>query len=250
MEMIARLLLAYVAAAALLTAQGPFQAQSASTITYTVKGGEQAVEIHNVAYQYTETRVPGRPAAERLTLRTTTHAKDVIGDIPEPGTITLEAWPLGIDHKQKPLYAIKLAGSDAHTIDNCLWVVNRGYTDVAMWSVYKLGTGQHLFDTLAEMLRFSITRDVQTMRYVGLEVPPDDASDARLKEPHVVAVLTYAAEDRVIREMLLTHGNPKRAAEMRSYWDTTRSVSLVESPVRLERRKHPQTGYALIGLDG
>lgn len=27
-------------------------------------------------------------------------------------------------------------------------------------------------------------------------------------------------------------------------------LSLVESPVRLERRKHPQTGFALIGLDG
>ena len=27
-------------------------------------------------------------------------------------------------------------------------------------------------------------------------------------------------------------------------------MTLVESPVRLERRKHPQTGYALIGLDG
>jgi hypothetical protein len=37
------------------------------------------------------------------------------------------------------------------------------------------------------MLPFSITRDVQTLRFAGLEVPPDDVSDARLKAPNVVA---------------------------------------------------------------
>jgi hypothetical protein len=213
-------------------AQKPFHAESTSSMSLTEKGDERAIEIHNVAYQYSNTRVPGRPPDEELALRVTTHSRDIIGDIPEPGTVTLEAWPLGADLRQKPLYTIKIGGSDAHTIDNALWVVNRGYTDLAMWSVYKLGTGQHLLDTYVEMLRFSITKDVQTPRYVGLEVPPDDAADARLKEPHVVAVVTYASEDRVIRELLLTHTNTDRAAELRSYADTERTVSFVESPAK------------------
>ena len=230
--MITRLLTAAGAMAALLAAQGPFHAESTSSINLNAKDGEQTVEIHNVAYRFTGAGIPGRPPDQRLTLRTTTHSKDIVGDINDPGSVTLEAWPFGTDLKQKPLYAVKLGGSGAQTIDNAIWLVDRGYTDVAMWSIYKLGTGRHLFDTHAELLRFSITRDVQTPRYVGLEAPPDDTPDARLKEPHVVAVLTYASDDRVIRELLITHANPRRALELRSYADTARTVSAMESPAR------------------
>src|ERR1035437_9017934 len=65
----------------LALAKIPFQAQSASTISYSVEGGCETLEIHNVAWQYTGTQVPGRPADERLLLRTPTHAKDFVADI-------------------------------------------------------------------------------------------------------------------------------------------------------------------------
>ena len=109
-SMLKKLLAAAAVCASLLLALAkiPFQAQSASTVSYTVEGDGETVEIHNVAWQYTGTRVPGRPADERLLLRTTTHEKDFVGDIPEPGAVTLEAWPLGADPKQKPLYSVKL----------------------------------------------------------------------------------------------------------------------------------------------
>jgi hypothetical protein len=164
-----------------------------------------------------------------------------MGDIPEPGEVTLEAWPLGTDLRQKPLYAVKVGGAEARTVDNVLWVVNRGYVEVPMWSIYKLGTGQHLFDTYADLVRFSITREVQTIRYAGLELPPDDAADARLKEPHVVAVLMYASEDRVVRELLLTHANPARARELRSYADTPHTLSFVAAPAKSLRARFGQT---------
>src|SRR5437016_4135848 len=126
-------LLAAAAMAAVAAAQNPFRAQSTSTISLSAKGDERIVEIHNVTYQYTGTRVPGRPEEERLTLRLTTHSKDGLGDIPEPGAVTLEAWPLGVDLRQKPLYEVNLGGSEAHTVDDALWLVNRGNVDVPMW---------------------------------------------------------------------------------------------------------------------
>ena len=89
----------------------PFRAESASTVSYTADPDGGAVEIQNVAWQYTGDRIPGRPRDERLLLRTTSHEKNFIGDIPEPGTVTLEAWPLGVDPKQKPLYAVKLVAA-------------------------------------------------------------------------------------------------------------------------------------------
>ncbi len=115
-------------------------------------------------------------------------------------------------------------------MNDALWMASRGTEEVDWWSVYKLGTAQHLFDTYVPLLKFSISLDIQTMRYVGLEVPPDDTADKRLKEPHVVAVLSYASEDKVIREALLTCDDPKQAALLRSYSDNMREISLVEGP--------------------
>ena len=46
----------------------------------------------------------------------------------------------------------------------------------------------------------------------------------------MVAVLTYAAADRVIREALVTCDDPARAKVLRSYWDASRTMSLAEGP--------------------
>jgi hypothetical protein len=232
--MLKKLLPAAAVCASLLLALAkiPFQAQSASTISYTVAGDGETVEIHNVAWQYTDARVPGRPADERLLLRTTTHVKDAVGDIPEPGAVTLEAWPLGVNPKEKPLYSVKLEGDAAHTLDNSLWVIDRGYVDVPMWSIYRLGDGRHLLDTHVELVRFTVSRADGTPRYAGLDVPADDTPDARLKEPHVVAVVVYAAEDRVLREALITDDKPAEAQQMRSFSDETREVAFAETPAR------------------
>src|ERR1700728_3280713 len=165
---------------ALAQAHKPFQAQTPASVTYGVnKDGQQTVEITNVAYEVTSTAVPGRPQDERLLLRITTGTRQVVDDIALDASTTVEAWPLGVDPKQKPLYTLKVAGVDSKTVDGALLVILRGLEDTEWWSVYKLGTGERLFDTYAPLLAFSIHRDIQTMRYAGLEVPEDDAKDAR-----------------------------------------------------------------------
>ena len=209
----------------------PFQAQSPASVIYGVdKDGQQTVEITNVAYEVTSTGVPGRPQDERLLLRATTRTKQVVDEIGMEASTTLEAWPLGVDPKQKPLYSLKAAGVDSRTVDSALLVILRGLEDTEWWSVYKLGTGERLFDTYVPLLGFSIRRDIQTMRYTGLEVPADDAADARLKEPHVIAVLTYASAGRVLHEALITSDDPKQAQALRSFADASRSMTLGETP--------------------
>jgi len=144
--------------------------------------------------------------------------------------VTLEAWRFGDDLHQKPIYTISATGTDGHSTDNAIFIVSRGTEEVDWWSVYKLGNGQHLFDTYVPLVSFSISKEFLTTRYVGFEAPPDDTRDARLKHPNVVGVLTYASQDRVVREALLTCDDPERAAQLRSYADETRTVSMVESP--------------------
>jgi hypothetical protein len=211
----------------------PFQSQSPASVTYGVnKDGQQTVEIANVAYEVTSTGVPGRPQDDRLLLRTTTRTKQVVDEIGTEALTTVEAWLLGVDPKQKPLYTLKAEGVDCKTVDGSLLVILRGLEDTEWWSVYKLGTGERLFDTYVPLLGFSIRRDIQTMRYAGFENPSDDSADARLREPHVVGVLTYASAESVLREALITSDDPKQAQMLRSFADASRSVTLVESPAR------------------
>src|SRR5262250_1445220 len=102
-----KLMAVCAAAAGLAAAQNPVRAESTSSITVSGKDLERTIEIHNVTFQYSSTLVPGRPKDERLALRITTHNKDVVGDISEPGLVTMEAWTLGTDLRQKPLYTVK-----------------------------------------------------------------------------------------------------------------------------------------------
>jgi hypothetical protein len=215
-----------------------FRAQSSSSISYSGgKDGEQAVEITNVAYELSGDSVPGRPASSRLVLRTSIHSKQIVGDKGFDSTVVIEAWLLGTDLKQKPLYALTIPGAGAQLLDYGLWQVDRSLDpDVSWWSVYKLGTGERLFDTYVEPLRFTVSRADGSSRYAGLEAPPDDAEDARLKEPHVVAVLTYASAEKVIREALITCADTTRAQSLRSYADTMRTIALVEHPAGREIR--------------
>jgi hypothetical protein len=203
-----------------------FSTQSVSSVSLSAKGDDQTVAITNVAYEVTSESVPGRPAHERLLLRKTLSSSYVLGEKGQEATAAFEAWPLGVDVKQKPLYSVKVSGTNGETIDGALILADRGLEEVQWWSVYRLGNGQHLFDTYTPLTIFSISKEVVESRYIGLEVPPDDVADARLKRPDVVAVVTYASQERVKREALLTCDDPKRAPLLRSYWDTTRKVSI------------------------
>jgi len=207
---------------------GPVHAQSPSSLSFAWKNGDPTLEITNVSFDVISTFIAGRPHDQRLVLRKTTASKYVLGDMGEEATTTLEAWPLGVDLKQKPIYTVKVSGNGGQVVNSAYFVVNRGLAEVEWWSIYKLGTGQHLFDTYAPLVNFSITTEVMTTRYLGLEVPPDDIKDARLKRPNVVAVVTYASDEAVKREALLTCDDPNRAAELRSYADTTRTVTVAE----------------------
>jgi hypothetical protein len=230
---VTRLALLPVALAAALCAQQPppvapakpLGVQSASTYSQTEKNGQTTVEIRNVTYHLTGSGVPGRPAEERLLLRKSTRGRQVLDEIGKLATVTLEAWPLGTDPRQKPLYSATITGDDAQVVENAVWVVSRGVEEVEWWSVLKLGTAQRLFDTYVPLVNFSISRETVKERYAGLEVPPDDTRDVRLKEPHVVAVLEYASEDQVIREALITCDDPMRARLLRSYADESRDLA-------------------------
>jgi hypothetical protein len=206
----------------------PVESQTPATVKITYVDKQQVVETTSVVYETTSNYVPGRPKDERLLLRKITKRKQVVDEIGEEASTTIDAWPLGTDLSQPPIYSVTLPGIDCESVDGNVLVTLLGLEDTQWWSVNKIGSGEHLFDTYVPLLHFSISREVGEMRYVGLEVPPDDTKDARLKDSHVVAVLTYASRDKVLREALITADDPKKAHLLRSYNDTTRTVTKVE----------------------
>jgi hypothetical protein len=216
----------------------PVHSASESTVDYrSAADGSETVAIRNISYEVTGTDVPGRPAGERLLLRKTIRSKQALGDIGIEATVTLEAWRLGEDPRRKPLYILTVAGAEGQIVDNALFAVARGLEETKWWSIYKLGSGQHLFDTYVPLLSFSISRETVTTRYVGFEVPPDSGKDdtrhARLKQPDAVGVLTYASEDKLIRQALVTCDDPKQGQLLRSYADTTRGLSFATGALHL-----------------
>src|SRR5262249_50793486 len=150
--------------AATLTAQQrrPLRAiheQAASKMLYNVDKSSESLEITNVAFEVVGPGIPGRPLAERLVLRKTTLIKQVLGNLGVQATTTIAAWPLGVDFTQKPVYSIDVYGADAKSLNSEVMIVSRGLGDVEWWSVYKLGTGEHLFDTDAPLVQFSAKQD-------------------------------------------------------------------------------------------
>jgi hypothetical protein len=227
-----RLLFWLLMAATALLAQPakPLHAQASSTFDYTTAAdGTHTIEIRNASYEVI-TNVPGRPPADLLLLRKTIRSKEVLGDMGIEANVSLEAWHLPDDPRQRPLYTLNVEGSEGTTKDNALFVVSRGLEEVEWWSIYKLGNGQHLLDTYVPLESFSISRETVTTRYVGLDVPPDDTTDARLKQPNVIGVLTYASGSRVMREILLTSDDHQQARLLRSFADITRTLSVTELP--------------------
>lgn len=209
----------------------PPATEPTSSFAYEVVDDQQTITINNVTYQALEPYIPGRKETQRLVLRTTTRTKSVIDEIGIEGSVTVDAWPLGTGLDRPPLYSVKLEGAGATVVNQSILVFDRAIEDVPWWSVYSIDRGRHLFDTYVPVTEFSISREYDTPRFVGLEVPPDDATDQRLREPHVVGVLTYASAERVIREALLTCDDPDRAAIYRSYADETRELTLQVGPV-------------------
>lgn len=205
-----------------------YQTQSPASFSFAATNNGQTIDITNVAYDVTGKIIPGRPQDDRLILRETVHRKIAVDEIGEEATTTIEAWPLGVDFRQKPTYTLKVAGVEPTVVEGEVLQVTRGVEEVDWWSVYKLATAEHLFDTYVPLKKFSISRETLTLRYVGLEVPPDDTPDKRLKEPHVVGVLTYASATKVIRELLITCDDLKQAPLLRSFADAERTLDTVE----------------------
>ena len=98
-------------------------AQPVSSYKYIVKGDEKSVEITNVNYQLTGLK-------DLLVLRSTTKSKQVIGDIGQEASTTVETWKVGTDLKTKPIYSVTATGTETRVVENEIFLISRGTEEV------------------------------------------------------------------------------------------------------------------------
>jgi hypothetical protein len=218
-------------------------ANSTSTFAYSDKDGERTVRIVNVEYRVTQIYHPGEMW---LVMRTTTRSTQIPGDKGWEAKLTLEAWPMGANLASKPLYAVEMPGSEATLLGGKLWqVLDATDPDVPVWSVLHVANGKQLLQSFVAPLNMRVESDHERNtfvdRYAGLYIPPDDAKDARLRDKHAVAVLSYVSDGSLLREALLTCDDTTRAADLRSYADTERTPAFVEKPAAIEVHFKPGT---------
>jgi hypothetical protein len=215
----------------------PFKAQSTSTINYAKENDEWTVTTSNVNYEVSFYR--------ELIFRTSIRKR--VGEGPGmDGAVALEAWRFGDDIGGKPIYRIVVDGIGAVTKDRAIWVVDRYTEGRPRWSVYSLITGEFLLESAAELSTVSTPTAGPHIpeRYIGFQVPEhfDKGVDARLLEQHVVGLLTYARQEGVIREVLVTCDDPKRAGALHMLADQEWRPSVIEDdPSRENRGRRIQT---------
>ena len=195
-----------------LAAAAALVAQPVSSYRYTAKGDERTIEITNVNYELTQ---------YDLVTRTTTKIKQNLGDVGVEALTTIEAWKLGVDLKTKPVYTVRSPGTEAHIVDGEVFAISAGVEEVEWWSIYSVKTGAHLFETYVPLASVNINRESLTRRFVGLQILEDD----KVKDPRVVAVVSYASAEKVIREAVITCDDIKLAAQLRSLADESRSMT-------------------------
>lgn len=179
-------------------------AQGSSSLTVSGKQGEEAVVIRNISYEL----------ASKTVLRKTEQTRQVLGEKGMEASSLIEAWPLGVDRKEKPKYTIKVEGVDARSLDNELLVVSRGLEDVQWWSLYRLSDGQPLFNTFVRPLRVP-----DTNLFAGYDVPED--GDPRLKNPRLIGVIHFAAAEGTPRRVEIHANDATRARTLRSLADVS-----------------------------
>ncbi len=169
--------------------------------------------------------------ADRMLLRLhVTQTWDV--NSPEgQGHVRLDAFDVKTGTAGKPLYTVEAEGADGHVLADCLLQIDRGLEDLEWWQINDLASGTLLFETMAEPLIFATLDDdqIRSIRAVGFYVPPDDETDKRLADPHVVGLLTLATDGKIATRLLVTASDPAKAAELRSYWDERRYLAVVET---------------------
>lgn len=191
-----------------------------STIDVHTDDGVVTVHTVNRSFALAGPGLEGREASEHLLLSVAVEITEVLGEKGVDGRVSVSAWPLDEAHDTSPsLYSIAVSGQSGAVADGDLFVIERGLEETAWQSVHALSDGARLFDATTPWLRGFSGGLWDQRRYVALVQVFDDAEDVALRDEANVALLTFAARDRVLGQVVIRATDPERARFLKSVVD-------------------------------
>jgi hypothetical protein len=202
---------------------------SVEAISHATKSGDDEA-LDNTSFEFTGCGLSA--AADRLLLRLRLTSKSNTQEIGTEGQVRLDAFPATTGTSAAPIYSIAAEGSDGRFLtEPCLFALNRGLEEFDWWEVYSLRNGKRLFQSSSEPFVFSfmIEDDIRQTDTAGLYVPPDDETDATLKQPDIAGVVALTQDDKLQSLAVIRIQNKVRAQELRSYADERRYLSIIDA---------------------
>lgn len=191
-----------------------------STVGVTDNSGGTTLAIGNVVHELTRTIVSPRGRMEQLLLRIESSSEETLDAPGITGKVRLSARPIDGVRETMPLYEVALDGRGARLDDSGLIAVD--LDDGAARSVrayHLVATGERLFETAAGLAGTVFPGASYRWRYAAFLPITDDREELLAKQPKIIGIITYAAADRVIRQIAVEADSAERAVQLRSIWD-------------------------------
>lgn len=199
-----------------------------STVGITDKSGETTLTISNVVHELTRMLVSPRGRMEQILLRIESRSEETMDAPGITGKVRLSARPINGARETAVLYDLTLDGRSARLDDSGFIAVDLDDGAARSVRAYHLAsTGERLFETAAGLASIVIPGPSYRWRYAAFLPIMDDRSDLLSKQPNIIGVITYAAPDRVVRQIAVEAESAEKAAQLRSIWDEEHFLSWV-----------------------
>lgn len=206
-----------------------------SAVSVTRQAQQVTVQIRNVTHALTGEIVSPRARRERLLLRLEASTTEVMGEKGIEGEVRATAWTLDAAPaaSPRPVFEIAEKGRDIRVDEEGLIAIDLDDCCSFERAYYSAHTGSALFQASAPSVWVEIGKEVRTHRVGAFRAATDDLLAAAKLSAQAVGIVTYAAADRVIRQIVIEAPDQGRARELRSIADEQFALSWIDAETGL-----------------
>lgn len=204
-----------------------------SHVTVTRENGQVTVRIHNVTHVLTGEIVSLRGYRERLVLGLKSVTTEVMGEKGIEGEVQAVAWALDAAPDAKPVFEIAAKGRDIRIDEDGLIAIDLDDCCSFERAYYSPMTGEQVFQASAPPAWVEIGKEFRTHRAGVFRAATDDLLAGAKLSPKAVGIVTYAAADRVIRQIVIEADDEQRARALRSLADEQFALAWIDAATGL-----------------
>lgn len=199
---------------------------AAADVTITGPADAPTFVLTSRAHVLTGEIASPRGRRERLLLDLTTVTRETLGEKGIEGTAEISARPA--DKDSRPLFTLALPGRTA-TLDNDGFIAIDEDDCCALHRAFRnVATGDLLFETTVPTVALTLEGPGWKRRVAAFVAAMDGRDQLRAWGDKAIGVVTYAASDRVIRQVLVEAVDAETARRLRSLSDERMALAWID----------------------